>query len=70
MEDVRQGLRGNITRVLQAFLYINGFNPDPFDGVFGNGTDRAVKDYQRTNRLQLMEFSVLKHGVSCFRLIG
>ncbi|MFA9457444.1 peptidoglycan-binding protein [Halalkalibacter sp. AB-rgal2] len=44
---VRNGARGNITRVLQALLYIKGFNPGPFDGIFGRGTERAVRDFQR-----------------------
>ncbi|GAF66933.1 N-acetylmuramoyl-L-alanine amidase [Bacillus sp. TS-2] len=50
---VRHGASGNITRILQAFLYINGLNPGPFDGIFGSGTDKAVRDYQRANRLSM-----------------
>ncbi|WP_156324067.1 peptidoglycan-binding protein [Bacillus sp. JCM 19034] len=44
---VRNGARGNLTRVLQALLYIKGFNPGPLDGIFGGGTEKAVRDFQR-----------------------
>lgn len=50
---VRKGARGNITKVLQALLYINGFNPGPFDGIFGEQTYKAVQDYQRSNKLSV-----------------
>ncbi|MED4163576.1 peptidoglycan-binding domain-containing protein [Halalkalibacterium halodurans] len=49
--NVRAGARGNLTRVLQALLYIRGFNPGPFDGIFGGKTESAVRAFQRANRL-------------------
>lgn len=49
--NVRAGARGNLTRVLQALLYIRGFNPGPFDGIFGGKTETAVRSFQRANRL-------------------
>lgn len=49
--NVRQGAKGNLTRVLQALLYMAGFNPGPFDGDFGKGTDKAVRNFQSKNGL-------------------
>ncbi|TPE68012.1 hypothetical protein AMD02_015740 [Halalkalibacterium halodurans] len=40
--NVRAGARGNLTRVLQALLYIKGYNPGPFDGIFGPRTRAAL----------------------------
>ncbi|WP_062049218.1 N-acetylmuramoyl-L-alanine amidase [Bacillus sp. JCM 19034] len=48
---VRNGARGNITRVLQALLYIKGFNPGPFDGIYGSGTEKAVREFQRSQQI-------------------
>ncbi|MDY7224670.1 N-acetylmuramoyl-L-alanine amidase [Halalkalibacterium halodurans] len=47
------GTRGNLTRVLQALLYIRGFNPGPFDGVFGDMTTGAVKKFQAAYSLNV-----------------
>jgi len=45
--NVRQGARGNITRVLQGALICRGYSTNGFDGIFGSGTTRAVKSFQR-----------------------
>ncbi|WP_062048655.1 peptidoglycan-binding protein [Bacillus sp. JCM 19034] len=50
---VRNGARGNITRVLQTILFIRGFNPGPFDGVFGDMTTGAVRAFQRDRSLSV-----------------
>lgn len=51
LANLRAGTRGNLTRVLQALLYIRGFNPGPFDGIFGGKTESAVRAFQRANGL-------------------
>lgn len=43
---VRKGAKGNITKVLQALLYIAGHNPGNLDGDFGGNTYKAVRSYQ------------------------
>ncbi|MED4080091.1 N-acetylmuramoyl-L-alanine amidase [Halalkalibacterium halodurans] len=51
--NLRAGASGNLTRVLQALLHIKGFNPGPFDGVFGDMTTAAVRSFQRARRLSV-----------------
>lgn len=48
---VRKGAKGNITKVLQALLYIAGHNPGKLDGDFGGGTEKAVRSYQKAKGL-------------------
>ena len=43
---VRKNAEGNITYILQAALYCNGFNPGNIDGIFGDNTFSAVKRFQ------------------------
>ncbi|XOQ16689.1 MAG: Autolysin [Shouchella clausii] len=49
--NVRKGAKGNLTRVLQALLYLAGHNPGPFDGAFGDGTEKAVRAFQKAKGL-------------------
>lgn len=49
--NVREGAEGNITYILQATLYLEGHNPHGMDGIFGSGTEIAVKAFQRANGL-------------------
>lgn len=49
--NVREGAEGNITYILQAALYLEGHNPHGIDGIFGIGTEIAVKAFQRANGL-------------------
>ena len=49
--NVRQGARGNITKVLQGALICRGYNTNGFDGIFGSGTTNAVKAFQRSRGL-------------------
>ena len=44
--NVRQGARGNITRVLQGALICRGYSTNGFDGIFGSGTASAVRSFQ------------------------
>lgn len=36
----------NLVYILQYLLYLNGFNPNGFDGAYGNGVTNAVKSFQ------------------------
>lgn len=49
--NVREGAEGNITYILQAVLYLEGHDPHGMDGIFGSGTEIAVKSFQRANGL-------------------
>lgn len=48
--NVRKGAKGNLTWVLQALLYIKGYNI-AVDGIFGVATEKAVKSLQRAYKL-------------------
>ena len=47
---VKRGARGNITRLIQERLNSVGFHIST-DGIFGNGTEKAVKVFQRNRGL-------------------
>ena len=49
--NVRNGARGNITRVLQGALICHSYSTSGFDGIFGSGTDNAVRAFQGARRL-------------------
>lgn len=44
--NVKQGARGNLTRIIQGVLYCRGYDPKGFDGIFGTGCAAAVKFFQ------------------------
>jgi peptidoglycan hydrolase-like protein with peptidoglycan-binding domain len=48
---VRVGSRGSVVQTLQARLQALGFSPGPIDGIFGSGTDAAVRAFQRSRGL-------------------
>lgn len=48
---VKKGAKGNITYILQAILYCKGYNTNGVDGIFGSGTESAVKSFQKANGL-------------------
>ncbi len=48
---LRKGSRGQEVRELQQRLVSLGYNTNGIDGIFGNGTDRAVRQFQRDNNL-------------------
>lgn len=45
--------RTELVYILQYLLYLNGFNPNGFDGGFGNGVTTALKDFQSLMRLDV-----------------
>lgn len=47
----RGSTKKNLVYILQYALYINGFDPNGFDGGFGNGVVNAVKNFQNFVKL-------------------
>lgn len=48
---VKEGAKGNITYILQGVLYCNGYDTNGVDGIFGNGTEKAVRSFQKAEGL-------------------
>ena len=48
---VKKGARGNITKLLQEKLVSLGYITNGVDGIFGPGTNNAVRLYQKSNGL-------------------
>lgn len=48
---VRPGARGDISRLIQAALICKGYKVGGFDGIFLDGLEKAVKEFQRKNGL-------------------
>lgn len=46
MQTIRKGSRGTQVKVLQWLLNENGFDAGKVDGIFGSGTEKALKAYQ------------------------
>ena len=55
MTTVRKGSKGNWVRYLQNSLRSLGYGvgPSRSDGIFGQGTDSAVRNFQRDNGLSV-----------------
>lgn len=49
--NIKQGARGNITRIIQGLLYSRGYDPNGFDSIFGAGCKAAVEKFQAASRL-------------------
>lgn len=49
---VRYGAEGNITKAIQSMLYCRGYNTDGVDGLYYDGTKRAVKTFQTNHGLE------------------
>ncbi|MCD1162063.1 peptidoglycan-binding protein [Peribacillus frigoritolerans] len=43
--------KGNITWILQAALYLEGFNPGSLDSIFGKGTESALSKFQKAKKI-------------------
>ncbi|MGE7904855.1 peptidoglycan-binding protein [Peribacillus sp. NPDC094092] len=48
---LKKGAAGNITWILQAALYMKGFNPGALDGDFGGNTESALFQYQKASKI-------------------
>lgn len=46
MDVLKKGSKGDLVKILQAFLVCNGFTSAYVDGDFGNGTYAALRSYQ------------------------
>lgn len=44
--NVSVGCQGNITKILQGLLLCNDYGAGGFDGIFGAGTEAAVREFQ------------------------
>lgn len=51
--NIKSGMQGNLTRILQALLLCNGYPSGGFDGIFGAGTESAVREYQYHHALEV-----------------
>lgn len=52
--SVSYGAKGNITKVLQAALYLKGYTEvGKIDGNFGNNTKKALGNFQRNNKVKV-----------------
>lgn len=51
VHSVKFGAKGNIIYILQAMLYIQGFDVKGVDGIFGTDTEAAVKAFQKSKNL-------------------
>lgn len=49
---LKLGASGSAVQALQTDLKTLGYNPGPFDGIFGTKTKTAVKAFQRSSKLQ------------------
>ncbi|MEE0931858.1 peptidoglycan-binding domain-containing protein [Clostridium sp.] len=48
---MKEGARGNITKLLQEKLISLGYNTNGIDGIFGSGTKAAVIAFQKSKGL-------------------
>ncbi|MBQ7140003.1 MAG: N-acetylmuramoyl-L-alanine amidase [Bacilli bacterium] len=51
--SLKQGVKGNITWLCQARLYIKGYNPNGLDHIYGSGMKACVKQYQKDKKLEV-----------------
>ena len=51
--NVSVGCQGNITKILQGLLLCNGYGAGGFDGIFGRGTEAAVREFQYQHALEV-----------------
>lgn len=52
IRTVKRGATGNITRIIQGMLYCLGYDANGFDGLFYDGCETAVKQFQKSKGLQ------------------
>ncbi|WP_157805511.1 peptidoglycan-binding domain-containing protein [Bacillus sp. mrc49] len=48
---IEKGAKGNLTWILQAALYLAGFNPGVLDSFFGKGTETALSKFQKDKKI-------------------
>ncbi|WP_072272750.1 peptidoglycan-binding protein [Peribacillus simplex] len=50
---VQKSAKGNITWILQAALYLEGYNPGSLDSIFGKGTESALSIFQKVRKISV-----------------
>ena len=50
---LKKGVQGNITKLLQERLVKLGYSTNGVDGIFGNGTYSAIREFQKTRGLSI-----------------
>jgi len=48
---VQKFAKGNLTWILQAALYLEGYNPGSIDSIFGKGTESALSTFQEGKKI-------------------
>ncbi|WP_249597520.1 peptidoglycan-binding domain-containing protein [Peribacillus frigoritolerans] len=48
---VEKGAKCNLTWILQAALYLEGYNPGSLDSIFGKGTESALYKFQKEKKM-------------------
>ncbi|MBT2603715.1 peptidoglycan-binding protein [Bacillus sp. ISL-53] len=48
---VEKGAKGNLTWILQAALYLEGYNPGSLDSDFGKNTESALYKFQKAKKI-------------------
>ncbi|MFE4353073.1 PGRP and LysM peptidoglycan-binding domain-containing protein [Peribacillus butanolivorans] len=48
---VKKGAKGNLTWILQAALYTEGYNPESIDSIFGKGTESTLNKFQKAKKI-------------------
>ncbi|MFD9626963.1 peptidoglycan-binding protein [Peribacillus muralis] len=48
---VQKGAKGNLTWILQAALYTEGYKPGLLDSIFGKDTETALEKYQKAKKI-------------------
>ena len=51
LPNICKGSAGDLTKALQGFLICHGYDTGGFDGIFGNATEAAVRDFQSSHGL-------------------
>ncbi|MGE7880170.1 peptidoglycan-binding protein [Peribacillus muralis] len=48
---LEKGAKGNLTWILQAALYTEGYNPGSLDSILGKGTEAALEKFQKAKKI-------------------
>ncbi|MFF2856774.1 peptidoglycan-binding protein [Peribacillus sp. NPDC058002] len=48
---VQKGAKCNLTWILQAALYLEGYSPGSLDSIFGKGTESALSKFQKAKKI-------------------
>lgn len=51
--NLKKGSSGSLVYILQGLLYCKGYDPNGLDGVFGAGTDSALRKFQAASNITI-----------------